>query len=326
MCLTFLPQFISNFKQLSLPKEENLASVSGNGIVFRQSMTNTAAPASPTPSGVLLEWAALPGKAGELAFLTLSRPEASNAFDAAMVDGIERALEEVRAKQSGCRALILRGQGKNFCAGADLGWMKASAELSEAENLAEARKLTKFYDGFYRLPVPTIAVVQGACYGGGVGLAAACDWVIAQPSARFCLSEVKLGVVAAVILPYLVQKIPTSALRRLVLTASLFGADEALRLGLVQRIAGPDAESVLREELRDLLAGAPDAQKVFKGLHQRVVEGEFANQDELQKTLAQTIATMRASPSGRHGLACFVDKKVPNWSVTLPENFRLSKE
>lgn len=286
-------------------------------------MSTTAAPATPAPSGVRLEWSTLPKKAGELAFLTLSRPEAANAFDAAMVAGIEKALGDIKKRLETCRAVILRGEGKSFCAGADLGWMKASAEMTEEENLAEAEKLTRLYEGFYRLPVPTIGVAQGACYGGGVGLIAACDWAIALPSARFCLSEVKLGVVAAVILPYLSHKIPPSALRRLVLGACVFGPDEALRLGLVQRVGG---EEVLRQELDSLLAGSPQAQRVFKALHQRVVEADFASHEELQSTLARTISSMRASPGGRHGLASFLDKKVPDWSVTLPQDLPLLAE
>ena len=270
-------------------------------------------------SAVQLEWVGLPGRAGDIAQLVLNRPEAANAFNAEMVEGILSQIRTIMARKETCRAVVLRAQGKHFCAGADLTWMKTSAELSEAENVTEADKLTDLFRALYRMPIPTIAMVQGACYGGGVGLVAACDWAIASPDARFCLSEVKLGVVAAVILPYLSQKIPTSALRRLVLTASVFGPQEALGWGLVQKVAQEDPKTILRQELNAVLVGAPQAQQVFKQLHQRLVEGDFADEKDLHSTLAQTISRMRASESGRHGMDCFFKKKQPDWVATLPE-------
>jgi methylglutaconyl-CoA hydratase len=261
----------------------------------------------------------------KLAILTLSRPEASNAFHAGTLREIMAHLKTVAGLGEACRALLLRGEGKHFSAGADLEWMKASAKLTEAQNLEEAKHLAETFVELYRLPVPTFAYVHGACYGGATGLVAACDWAVAEENARFCLSEVRVGVVAAVILPFLAQKISAGHLRRFVLQGRVFTGTEALAAGLVQRVtSAADADRVLRDELEQVLAGSPAAQRVFKQLHQKVVEAVFDDFDAQKIHMEATIAKMRASASGQEGMASFFEKKTPSWVIKLDDKISLS--
>lgn len=260
----------------------------------------------------------------KLAILTLSRPEASNAFHAATLGEIKAHLKTVLALGETCRALLLRGEGKHFSAGADLEWMRASAKLTESQNLEEAKHLAETFLDLYRLPVPTFAYVHGACYGGATGLVAACDWAVAEENARFCLSEVRVGVVAAVILPFLAQKMPCGHLRRLVLQGRVFSGSEALAAGLVQRVTpAADAQRVLRDELEQVLAGSPAAQRVFKQLHRKVMEAAFDDFDAQKSHMEATIARMRASASGQEGMASFLEKKTPSWVVKLDDKISL---
>lgn len=263
------------------------------------------------------------GRAETLAILTLARPSTSNAFNGAMMQEIRSALAKVQSSADSCRGLLIKGKGKHFCAGADLEWMRSSARLSETENREEAAQLSEMFTALYRLPVPTVAYVHGACYGGAVGLVAACDWAVASDNARFCLSEVKVGVVAAVILPFVAQKIAPGHLRRLVLQARVFSAAEARDAGLVQRVTSiADAEAVVRDEMEQLVAGSPEAQRAFKKLHQQVVEGAFADWETREQHMVQTIARLRTSENGQKGLSAFFDKKAPDWVLSLPPNLR----
>ena len=160
-----------------------------------------------------------------IAVLRLARPQAANAFNEEMMLEISAHLKAVR-EQTGCRALILHGQGKHFSAGADLNWMKSAAEQSPADNRAGSETLSRMFAALAELPLPTIAVATGAAYGGAVGLIACCDYTIALEKARFCLSEVRLGLIPAVILPHLKRRMRPAALRRLSLSASVFDAAE----------------------------------------------------------------------------------------------------
>jgi methylglutaconyl-CoA hydratase len=264
----------------------------------------------------------LPGAYGEtVALLALDRPGAANAFNDAVIKELVAALAVVRARP-GCRALILRGKGKHFSAGADLGWMKASAKLSFEDNRRDAEGLIELFESLATLPLPTIALVHGSAFGGAVGLTACCDIAIAAQSARFCLSEIRLGLMPAVIVPYLARRMRPGDLRRLALTARPFGADEALAAGLVQRVVGDDElEAAARAELELLLQGAPEAQTDLKILLQRVVEEGLRQGPHT----AEAIAKLRAGPTGQAGLSAFFDKKPAPWAVKLAAEWSLDE-
>ena len=261
---------------------------------------------------------------GPLGVLTLNRPEVSNAFNAEMISEICQHFETITSQGEACRALVIKGAGKHFSGGADLEWMKRSSELGYDENLAEADKLSVLFASLCHLPVPTLAVVHGAAFGGAVGLVACCDFAIALDDAKFCLSEVRVGVVAAVILPYLADKMSPGQLRRYVLTGRVFTSREALDSGLVQRtVSQGRLDEALREELELLLKGSPTAQRTFKSLHQGVQKGPFDHWKLQQKTMVETIARMRVSPSGQKGMQAFLTKSTPDWVAALPKDWKL---
>lgn len=269
-----------------------------------------------------LRFRALPGERGEtVALLALNRPDAANAFNDAVIKEAVAALAAVRVRP-GCRALILRGNGKHFSAGADLAWMKASANLSREDNERDAHGLIELFESLATLPLPTIGLVHGSAFGGAVGLTACCDIAIATRSARFCLSEIRLGLMPAVIVPYLARKMRPGDLRRLALTARPFGADEALAAGLVQQVVLDDElAKAAQSELELLLQGAPEAQAELKQLLQHVV------QDSLKQGAhtARGIAKLRAGPTGQAGLSAFFDKKPAPWAVKLGPDWSLDE-
>lgn len=279
--------------------------------------------ASPNPP-VKLEFFPVEGGSGNtVARISLQRPELSNAFDADMIEQLKTAIGKV-ANEAGCRCLVLRGEGKHFSTGADLAWMQASASLTQTQNREEAGRLSALFESLHRLPIPSFAVVRGACYGGAVGLAAACDWVVAVQGARFCLSEVRVGLVAAVILPFIARKIPTGALSRFVLQGRVFTADEAMSVDLVQCVVSEaEADCVLRDEINQVLAGATSAQRAFKKLHQDLREGTLGDWSSQLRHMELTISRMRVSPDGQKGMAAFLAKKSPDWVSKLPAGIRL---
>lgn len=268
-----------------------------------------------------LAWHPLAEGLGQVAVLSIARPDAANAFSAEVMTELTDHFHALAADKT-LRALILTGKGKHFSAGADLKWMKASALLSKEENERDADRLTAMFEALYQLPVPTIAVVKGAAYGGAVGLTAACDYAIAVLSAKFCLSEARLGLMPAVILPYLARKIPAGQLRRLGLSARVFGADEALAYGLVQRIC-TEAEltAVLQDELTNILQCSPVAQREIKLLqHELMVHGNAQT-----PATAKAIANLRTTPSAQAGLKAFFEKSASPWNTTLTSDWKFSE-
>ncbi len=245
-----------------------------------------------------------------IARLTLARAEVHNAFDDAMIAELTQALERVGGDPA-VRALVLAADGKSFSAGADLAWMKRMAGYGREENLADARALARLMRTLDRLPKPTIARVQGAAFGGGVGLVACCDIAIGTPAARFMLSEVRLGLIPSVISPYVVAAIGQRAARRYFLTAERFPAEEALRLGLLHRLV-PEAEldAAVGETLSALLLGGPAALAAAKDLI-------FAVAPPLEEAViedtATRIAAIRATDEGREGIAAFLEKRKAAW-------------
>jgi len=246
-----------------------------------------------------------------IARLTLTRPKVHNAFNDALIRELTAALEGFDS-DSRVRAVILAAQGKYFSAGADLNWMKAMAEESEAANVADAQALAKLMSTLNTLSKPTIALVQGSAFGGGVGLAACCDIVIAVEGVSFTLSEVRLGLIPAVIAPYVVAAIGARASRRYFQTAERISAWQAHRLGLVHEVVPRgDLESTARRLVDDLLAGGPQAQAESKDLI-HAVAGRPLDQGVMDDT-ASRIARIRRSPEGLEGVAAFLEKRKPDW-------------
>ena len=247
-----------------------------------------------------------------IAHLTLDRP-AHNAFDDVLIGDLNTELTRL-GRDATLRALVLTGAGPSFSAGADANWMKRMAVASEAENQADAERLAALMRKLNFFPKPTLARVNGAAIGGGVGLVACCDIAIAADTAKFALSEVKLGLVPAVISPYVIAAIGVRQARRLFLTAELFDAHEAQRTGLVHRAVDADEldEAVARE--LDLLAkGAPQAQREAKQLALTMSGMTRAAAVATDGENAALIARLRVGAEGQAGLSAFLDKQPPPW-------------
>lgn len=246
-----------------------------------------------------------------VATVTLNRPEKHNAFDDQLIIELTDLFQQI-AETPAVRVMILASNGKSFCAGADLNWMQRMASYNYAENLADANKLALMLHTLNTLPLATIARVQGAAYGGAVGLIACCDMAVATKMSQFCLSEVKLGLVPATISPYVVEAIGARAARRYFNTAELFNAQQACRLGLIN-------ESVSEEELDDCVNGlvqavlknGPTAIATAKKLITKVANCPI--EQKLIDMTSQTIATIRVSKEGQEGLNAFLQKRRPNW-------------
>lgn len=246
-----------------------------------------------------------------VATVTLNRPELHNAFDDRVIAELTSALAKLAA-DAAVRVVVLAANGKSFSAGADLGWMKRMAAYSEAENLADARALAGLMRTLAGLPKPTLALVQGPAYGGGVGLVACCDIAVAADTAGFSLSEARLGLIPSVISPYVVRAIGARACHRYFLTAERFDAAEALRLGLVHQVVAPaDLADAGEKMQRILLDCGPAAQAECKALIARVQHGDV--DDAMAEDTARRIARLRASPEGKEGVAAFLEKRKPAW-------------
>jgi methylglutaconyl-CoA hydratase len=246
-----------------------------------------------------------------IATITLNRPLIHNAIDDQLIHELMGLLRDLESKPH-VRAVVLTAAGASFCAGADLQWMKRMSTASQDENLRDAEQLAGMLRRLNIFPRPTIALVQGAAYGGGVGFVAACDIAIASKSAIFSLSEVKLGLIPAVISPYVISAIGARAARRYVLTGERFSAEEALRMGLVHEVVPGD--HLLRTADRviaSLLEGGPRAHAEAKRLVFDVA-GKPIEPGIIDET-TRRIAAIRASPEGREGVTAFLEKRKPNW-------------
>ncbi len=246
-----------------------------------------------------------------VATLTLNRPELHNAFDDALIAELSAEFERL-GEDPAVRVVVLAANGKSFSAGADLNWMRRMADYGLEQNLDDARGLAGLMRTIYALPKPVIARVQGPAYGGGVGLVACCDIAIAAETASFCLSEVKLGLIPAVISPYVVAAIGERQARRYFVSAERFDAYEAQRIGLVHEVV-PHAtlDAKLAEILKALAGNGPQAMREAKRLARDVSRGPI-DVDMIEDT-ARRIATIRASDEGREGLSAFLNKRKPGW-------------
>jgi methylglutaconyl-CoA hydratase len=246
-----------------------------------------------------------------VARVTLNRPELRNAFDEKVIAELTRAFEDVKNDKA-VRVMILAGNGPAFCAGADLHWMKRMAGYGYDENLADARALAGMLAALDRLPKPTIARVHGPVFAGGTGLVAACDIAVGTPEAKFCLSEAKLGLSPATISPYVMRAMGEREARRYFLTAEVFDAQEAFRIGMLSILTTGEAlDAVISSLVEHLLAGGPEAHARIKALI-RAVAGRRPD-DELVAETAQRIAEIRGSPEGKEGIAAFLEKRRAAW-------------
>ncbi|MBD9484047.1 gamma-carboxygeranoyl-CoA hydratase [Pseudomonas sp. PDM14] len=245
------------------------------------------------------------------ATLWLNRPQKNNAFNAEMIRELILALGAVQADKS-LRFLVLRGRGRHFCAGADLAWMQHSATLDYNANLADSRELAELMYSLQALPIPTLAVVQGAAFGGAVGLVSCCDMAIGALDAQFSLSEVRIGLAPAVISPFVVQAIGERAARRYALTAERFDGQRARELGLLaERYPADELEAHLDEWVANLLLNSPQAMQVSKELLREVASGVLS--PPLRRFTENAIARIRVSAEGQEGLNAFLEKRTPAW-------------
>jgi len=248
---------------------------------------------------------------GPLARLWLSRPKVHNAFNAAMIRELREALRSLGGDRS-VRVVILSGREASFCAGADLNWMREIIHYSYEQNLQESLDLAGLLYDLYALPKPTIARVKGAAIGGGAGLVAACDIVVADAEAKFGLSEVKLGLVPACIAPYVLRKMGERWTRQYFLTGERFGGERAREVGLVNILAGPgELEAKVGELAGMLITSGPEALANAKVLLTRVPGMSL---DEAQRFTAEMIARLRTSSEGQEGMAAFLEKRRPPWA------------
>lgn len=243
--------------------------------------------------------------------LWLNRPTTYNAFDGAMIAELNGVLREL-AHDEATRFLLLRGRGKHFSSGADLNWMRESATLDYAANLRDAHELGEMMERLYRLPMPTLAVVQGAAFGGAVGLVSCCDMAVGCEDAVFSLSEVRIGLAPAVISPYIVRAIGERAARRFTLSAERFDGQRAETLGLLaESCPTVELDACVQRWVDGLLRNGPQAMRAAKTLLLDV--GEAAIGPALRQRTESTIAALRVSDEGQEGLAAFLGKRTPSW-------------
>jgi methylglutaconyl-CoA hydratase len=248
-----------------------------------------------------------------VARVTLNRPAVRNAFNAQLIEELrttfrniaEGALREVRA-------VVLGGAGQSFCAGADVSWMRSSLEFTHEQNVADATHMANMFDHINRCPVPVIARIQGAALGGGVGLAAVCDIVVAAEDAVWAFSEVKLGIAPAVISPYVLAKIGRSHARALFLTAERFDSRRAQQIGLAHVVVPEEQlEAEVERLVREIKSSSPKAIAKAKEL---IATVPTLSPTEAMELTAQTIAALRISPEGQEGLRAFLEKRKPGWA------------
>jgi methylglutaconyl-CoA hydratase len=250
-------------------------------------------------------------RAPGVAQVNMNRPAVFNAFDEAMIAELDTAFAALEADAS-VRVIVLAGEGKHFSAGADLQWMQRASQASLEWNVADARKFAGMLARIEACAKPTIARVQGAALGGGVGLAAACDIAVAADNASFSVSEAKFGILPAVIGPYVTNAVGKRHARRLALTATRISAVEALAMGLVQQVTTLDGlDAAVDATVKELLVCGPQAQAEIKQLFAQLAVGPIT--PEVRELTAQTISRVRGTPDAKEGFAAFLGKRPANW-------------
>ena len=249
---------------------------------------------------------------GPVARLRLNRPDLHNAFDAQLIGELTAALQAV-GHDDAVRVVVLEAEGASFSAGADLHWMRGMASASELVNRDDALALARLMRTLDELPRPTVARVHGAAFGGGVGLVACCDIALGTPEAKFGLTESKLGLLPAVISPYVIEAIGARQARRWFATAEIFDAAQALRMGLLHDVVEAGAlDAAVQRQVDLLLKAGPHAAATAKALVRRVAAEHDRGQLDIDN--AALIARLRVSPEGQEGLTAFLDKRKPNWT------------
>jgi methylglutaconyl-CoA hydratase len=253
---------------------------------------------------------------GAVARIWLNRPEQHNALAAELVAELVAALHAL-AHDAGVRVVVLAGRGPSFCAGADISLMKASAAETFEQNLAEAERLAGMFAAIAELPKPVIARLHGNVLGGGVGLACACDLAVAGDDCRFALSEVRLGILPAVISPYVIRRLGDPRARELMLTGERFDSAAALRVGLVHHaVPAAELDAKVDERIGALLAGAPHAQGRIKTLLALYADSAW---DEYRQSVPRVLAEVRAGEEAKDGLSAFFEKRKPSWAPAEPK-------
>jgi methylglutaconyl-CoA hydratase len=246
-----------------------------------------------------------------VATVTLNRPERHNAFDDAIIEALRQAFDDLAGRET-VRVVVLASEGTSFSAGADLGWMKRMAGYDYEHNLQDAWQLAGMLRALYQLPQPTIARVQGAAFGGAVGLVSCCDMAVASERSSFALSEVKIGLVPATISPYVIRAIGERAARRYFTTAERFDAARALQLGLLSEVvAEQDLDAALDQLVAAILGNGPAAVRAAKELIEVVADRELDT--NLVEETCTRIAHIRVTNEGQEGLGAFLEKRSPNW-------------
>jgi methylglutaconyl-CoA hydratase len=249
---------------------------------------------------------------GPVARVWLNRPDVRNAFDGLMVSELRKTLFDLGTLDA-VRVIVLGGRGASFCAGADLQWMKSTAAFTREENLREAQALADLFFTVYNSPKPVVARVHGAAMAGGSGLVAACDVAVAALGTQFGFSEVRLGIIPAVIAPYVIAKIGESAARELFLTGERFEAVKAHEIGLVRwAVPEEDLDRTVEQRVQELLQGGPRALAEVKALIREVA---WRRVEDVQRYTVERIADLRTSSEGQAGMRAFLEKQKPPWSV-----------
>ena len=262
----------------------------------------------PTPAYTTLR---LSQRQSGVAQVTMAREAVFNAFDETMIDELDRAFAAL-VDDPEVRVIVLAGAGKHFSAGADLQWMQRASQATPEWNLQDSRRFAGVYARIERCSKPVVARIQGAALGGGVGLACACDVAIAADNASFSVSEAKFGILPSVIGPYVTNAVGKRHARRLALTTTRIGAEEALRIGLIHQVTTLDGlDAAVDATVRDLLAGGPNAQREIKALFAQLEVGPIT--PEVRELTAQTIARVRGTDEAREGFAAFLAKRPAAW-------------
>jgi methylglutaconyl-CoA hydratase len=251
-----------------------------------------------------------------VATVTLNRPDVNNAYDGGLIQGLLAAMDELATKPQ-LRLVVLKGNGRHFQAGADLKWINSVRPQSEAANEAASQATFEAVQRLNTLPIPTVALVQGGCFGGGTGVISACDVVIAADNALFSITEVRWGLTAAIVIPQLCDAIGVRQVRRYALTGERFGAAEACRIGLVHEVVPlAELESAGAKVVEQLLANAPDALAETKRLAMESSFGGMAVDDAAYARLVKLHAAKRQTKEAAEGLASFAEKRAANWGET----------
>ena len=247
---------------------------------------------------------------GPVTTVHLNRPDAHNALDGPLILALTRCFEDLAASER-VRVVVLAGEGPSFCAGADVGYMRETAELSYEENLEDARRVAAMFRAVDECPKPVVAKVRGAAMGGGAGLVATADVAVADEGTRFAFSEVRLGIAPATIAPYVLRRIGPSHARSLFLTGERFGAARAREIGLVhETVPSDDLETAVEETVRRLLKGGPHAQAAVKALLRQL---ETVEPMDAPGLMSRLIGELRSGEEGQEGLAAFLEKREPRW-------------